>query len=75
MSSSHLTGYGMPSTSAANQWQNLTFDGDERKFELWETKILGYMKLKKLKDTVVGTTPVDAEKSIRVTKRTLCWKW
>ncbi len=55
-----LTGYG---PSATNQWQNLTFDGDERKFELWETKILGYMKLKKLKDTIVGTAPVDQEKN------------
>ena len=38
------TGYG-PST-VNNQRQNITFDGDERKFELWEIKFLGYMKLK-----------------------------
>jgi len=44
-----ITGYG-----PSNFWQNLVFDGNERKFELWETKILGYMKLKKLK--VVFTT-------------------
>ena len=53
-----LTGYG-----PRNQWQNLTFDGDERKFELWEQKILGYMKLKKLKETLVGTGDIDAEKN------------
>ena len=53
-----LTGY-VPSS----QWQNLTFDGDERKFELWETKILGYMKLKKLKDVLVGTNQPSAEKN------------
>ena len=40
----NLTGYGPSSL-----WQNLVFNGDERKFEVWETKILGYMKLKKLK--------------------------
>ena len=38
------TGYGPSSL-----WHNLVFDGNERKFKLWETKILGYMKLKKLK--------------------------
>ena len=28
------------------------FDGDERKFEQWEVRILGYMQIKKLKDVV-----------------------
>ena len=53
-----LTGYG-----PSNRWQNLVFDGDERKFEIWETKVLGYMKLKKLKEILVGTSPVDADKN------------
>ena len=53
-----LTGYG-----SRNQWQNLVFDGDERKFEILETKVLGYMKLKKLKEILVGTSPVDADKN------------
>ena len=53
-----LTGYG-PST----QWQNLIFDGDERKFETWEVKILGYMKLRKLKETLVGTDDADEDKN------------
>ena len=54
-----LTGYG-----PSNQWQNIMFDGDERKFELWETKFLGYMKLKKLKDVLVGNeVEVDPEKN------------
>ena len=48
MSIQDSTCYG-PST----QWENLTFDGDERKFEIWETKILGYMKLKNLKDKMM----------------------
>ena len=44
MPSMNSTGYG-----PSNMWQNLVFDGNEKKFELWETKLLGYMKLKKLK--------------------------
>ena len=36
----NLAGYG------ATRMQ-LTFDGDETKYELWETKMLAYMKLKK----------------------------
>ena len=53
-----LTGYG-----PSNQWQNLIFDGDERKFEVWETKILGYVKLRKLKETLVGTDDVNNDKN------------
>ena len=54
-----LTGYG-----PSNQWQNITFDGDERNFELWETKFLGYMKLRKLKDVLVSEDDeVDEEKN------------
>ena len=49
------TGYG---PSAKNQWQNITFDGDERKFELWEVKILGYMKIKKLKHVFVSEADI-----------------
>ena len=51
-----LTGYG-----PCNQWLNLIFDGDESKFEVWETKILGYMKLRKLKET--GTDAVNNDKN------------
>ena len=43
------TGYG-----PSNQWKNITFDGDERKFELWEIKFLGYMKIRKLKHILTG---------------------
>ena len=53
-----LTGYG-----PSSQWQNLAFDGDKRKFEIWEVKILGCMKLRKLKETLVGTEEIDANKN------------
>eukprot|EP00794_Sanderia_malayensis_P001519 gene1519-1679_t len=59
MSIQDSTGYG-PST----QWKNLTFDGDQRKFEIWETKILGYMELRKLKDILVGENDnINADKN------------
>ena len=43
------TGYGPRS-----QWQNLMFSGDERKYELWEIKILQYLRLKGLKESVLN---------------------
>ncbi|XP_028394907.1 uncharacterized protein LOC114519054 [Dendronephthya gigantea] len=50
-----LTGYG-PSHSHGR----LLFDGDERKYELWEVKFLGYLRLKKLSDTIQGPLADDA---------------
>ena len=43
-------GYGQ----AQNAWvkNRLYFDGDQRKFELWHVKFMGYLKLRKLKDVV-----------------------
>ena len=58
MNNPTLTGYG-----PSNQWQNLIFNGDESKFEIWETKLLGYMKIKKLKDVLVGDDEPDAERN------------
>ena len=46
------TGYG-PSASATGRWNRLYFDGDERKYEQWEIKFLGYMRLQKLKDVIL----------------------
>ena len=58
--SNNPTGYG---PSPTNQWQSLIFNGDERRFEVWQTKILAYLKLKKLKETVVGTAAVNQDKN------------
>ena len=41
------TGYG---TSAMQR--GLQFDGDERSYEMWEDKLLAYMKIQKLKDAI-----------------------
>ncbi|XP_066925577.1 uncharacterized protein [Clytia hemisphaerica] len=54
------TGYG---PSANNLWQNIAFDGDERKFELWEVKFLGYMNIRKLKHVFVSEDEITAEKN------------
>ena len=46
----------------SNHWQRLYFDGDERRFEQWLIKFLGYMRLRKLKD--------DIDLSVTTTNRT-----
>ena len=38
------TGYG-----PSSRYGRLLFDGDERKYEQWEFKFVGYMRLRKLK--------------------------
>ena len=57
-SMSTSTGYGSSSTNG--RWSNLQFTGDERKYEQWEVKFLGYMKLKKLKTTINPDSTTDA---------------
>ena len=45
MTESHsLTGYG-PSHNL-RRYSRLVFDGDERRYEQWEVKFLGYLKLR-----------------------------
>ena len=52
------TGYG------PSRWSRMFFDGDERKYEQWEVKFLGYMRLQKLKDTILPSeTPPDVGKN------------
>ena len=46
------TGYG-PSASLS-RYSRFIFDGDERKYEQWEVKFLGYMRLQKLRDTILA---------------------
>ena len=47
----------------------LIFDGDERKFELWEIKFLGYLRLKKL-DAILTPLAEDANKEARAADAT-----
>ena len=58
----NLTGYGPSSTGRYNR---LLFDGDERKYEQWEVKFLGYMRLRKLKDVITAKEDeaVDGDKN------------
>ena len=41
----HANGYGP-------RHRGLMFDGEESKYELWEIKFMGYMRLRKLSDTI-----------------------
>ena len=58
MGTAPATGYG-PTSSSSGRWNRLYFDGDERGFEMWETKFLGYMRLKELQETIDPTPPTD----------------
>ena len=42
------------------RWSGLVFDGDEKNYELWETKLLGHLRLQKLKDTILNE-PTDED--------------
>ena len=44
---------------------NLIFNGDPEKFELWEVKFLSYLRLRKLNDVVDSTSP-DQSKNAEV---------
>ena len=61
-----VTGYG-PSSSSS-RWNRLYFDGDADKYEQWEIKFLGYMKIKKLKQVITGTdeAEIDADQNEEV---------
>jgi hypothetical protein len=48
------TGYG-PRRDIPGRYGRLLFDRDERKYEQWEIKFLGYMRLQKLRDTIVAS--------------------
>ena len=57
MTNRRSIGYG-----TSTRESHLMFNGDERQYEQWETRFLGYLKIKKLKDVVAplpGTDEVD----------------
>ena len=56
-SSSYSTGYGPRA--------RLLFDGDEEKYELWEVKFLGHLRIHKLHNVLTQDVP-DADKNARV---------
>ena len=47
------TGYG-PRREPSGRHARLIFDGDERNYEKWEVKFIGYMRLQKLKETILS---------------------
>ena len=48
-----LTGYG-PRRDNGSCWSRHLFDGDEERFEIWETKSLGHLRSLGLKDVMLG---------------------
>ena len=62
MASGNSIGYG-PSSTPTNQFQHLLFNGDGRKFDQWEVRIMGYLRIKKLKKVVcpedINSLPTD----------------
>ena len=48
------TGYGPSRRDNGSWWSRLLFDGDEAKYEIWETKFLGYLHMLGLKDAILG---------------------
>ena len=44
----------------SGRWSRLVFDGDEKNYELWETKLLGHLRLQGLKG-IIETEPQDVE--------------
>lgn len=62
MEAESSTGYGPRRSAGA--WQRLVFDGDEQKYELWEVKFLGHMRMLGLKETILSADDnVDREKN------------
>ncbi|RXN38177.1 myosin heavy fast skeletal muscle-like protein [Labeo rohita] len=55
------TGYG-PSKEFGSRWNRLCFDGDEKNYELWETKFLAHLRLLDLKTTILSGAPAEDDK-------------
>ncbi|XP_077357483.1 uncharacterized protein LOC144032098 [Festucalex cinctus] len=54
------TGYGPSSRYGkdfGSRWNRLCFDGDEKNYELWETKFLAHLRLLDLKNTILSEPP------------------
>ena len=49
-------GYGSPAL------KSLYFNGDETRYEIWEERMLAYMKVKKLKDYILPGTVATSER-------------
>src|SRR6218665_1147944 len=53
----------MASSTGYGSRMRLIFDGDERKYELWEIKFVGFMRLQKLHNVFVNEEDPRAEKN------------
>lgn len=55
----------------ASRQPGLGFDGDERKYEFWETKMLGHLFMLGLEDTVEREPATETERAAAVKLRYL----
>lgn len=51
--------------SSSSRWSRLVFNGDEKNYELWETKFLGHLRLQGLRDTIIEEPEEDYAELIR----------
>ena len=51
------------SERTSSRWSRLVFNGDEKNYELWETKFLGHLLLQKLKNTILNQPADGAEEN------------
>src|SRR4029434_5879056 len=56
---SNATGYG-PSHSG-QRWFRLLFDGEEKSYELWETRFLAHMELRRLREVILKDPEIDED--------------
>lgn len=55
---------------STGRWARLLFDGDEKNYELWETRFLGHLRLQGLKETILNEPViVDADAAARTAAR------
>ena len=59
---SNATGYG-PS-HAGQRWFRLLFDGDEKSYELWETRFLAHMELRGLREVILEDPQTEEEDEV-----------
>ena len=56
---SNATGYG-PSR-AGQRWFRLLFDGEEKSYELWETRFLAHMELRRLREVILKDPEINED--------------
>lgn len=59
-----MTSSRKPVEPSGSRWSRLLFDGDENKYELWETKFLGHLRLQGLKEAILRVPVTEDEEEL-----------